>query len=68
LEDLLVHLLREVKPFIICFYPPLLYYDVSMDEVGEPVVVIPMSSRSSKTESGCKSYHRFCVDDSSLPD
>jgi hypothetical protein len=39
-------------------------YDVYMDEVVELVVVIPMSPRSSKTESGCKSYHRFCVGDS----
>jgi hypothetical protein len=63
LEVLPVHFLREIKPFIICFYPPLLDYDVSMDEVVELVVVIPTSPRSSKTESGCKSYHRFRVDD-----
>jgi hypothetical protein len=52
LEVLPVQLLREVKPFIIFFYPPLLDYDVSMDEVVELVVVIPTSPRSSKTESG----------------
>jgi hypothetical protein len=55
LEVLLVHLLREVKPFIIWFYTPLLDYYVSMDEVVELVVVIPTSPRSSKTESGSKS-------------
>jgi hypothetical protein len=64
LEVLPIHLLRGVKPFIIWFYPPLLDYDVSMDEVVELVVVISTSPRSSKTESRCKSYHRFRVDDS----
>jgi hypothetical protein len=68
LEVLPVHLLREVKPFIIWFYPPLLDYDVSMDEVVELVVVIPTSPRSSKTESECKNYHRFHVEDSFRPD
>jgi hypothetical protein len=62
LEVLPVHLLREVKPFIIWFYPPLLDYDFSMDEVVELVVVIPTSPRSSKMESGCKSHHHFRVD------
>jgi hypothetical protein len=38
-----------------------------MDEVVELVVVIPTSQRSSKTESGCKSYHHFCVYVSSWP-
>jgi hypothetical protein len=33
-----------------------------MDEVVELIVVIPMSPRSSKTESGCKSYNRFRID------
>jgi hypothetical protein len=33
-----------------------------MDEVVELVVVIPTSPRSSKTESGCKSYNRFRTD------
>jgi hypothetical protein len=37
-------------------------YDVSIDEVLELIVVIPMSPSSSKMESGCRSYHRFCVD------
>jgi hypothetical protein len=33
-----------------------------MDEVVELVVVIPTSPRSSKMESGCKSYNRFRID------
>jgi hypothetical protein len=33
-----------------------------MDEVVELVVVIAMSPRSSKTESGCKSYNHFRID------
>ena len=33
--------------------------DVSMHNVVGLVVVIPTSPRSSKTESGCKIYHRF---------
>jgi hypothetical protein len=33
-----------------------------MDEVVELIVVIPMSPSSSKMESGCKSYNRFCID------
>jgi hypothetical protein len=33
-----------------------------MGEVVELVVVIPMSPRSSKTESGYKSYNRFRID------
>jgi hypothetical protein len=37
LEVLPVCLRREVKPFIIWFYPPWLDYDVSMDEVVELV-------------------------------
>jgi hypothetical protein len=62
LEVLSIHLYSYVKPFIIWFHPPLLDYDVSMDEVVEPVLVIPTSPRSSKTESGCKSYNRFRTD------
>jgi hypothetical protein len=62
LEFLPVHLYSYVKPFIIWFHPPLLDYDVSMDEVVELVVVIATSPRSSKTESGCKSYGSFCID------
>jgi hypothetical protein len=33
-----------------------------MDEVVELIVVIPTSPSSSKTESGCKNYNRFCID------
>jgi hypothetical protein len=47
---------------IICFHPPLLDYNVSMDEGVELIVVIPTSPSSSKTESGCKSYGCFHVD------
>jgi hypothetical protein len=60
LEVLPVCLRREVKPFIIWFYPPWLDHDVSLHKVVEIVVVIPMSPRSSKTESRCSSYCRFC--------
>jgi hypothetical protein len=48
LEVLPVCLQREVKPFIIWFYPPLLNYDVSLHKVVELFVVIPTSPRSSK--------------------
>jgi hypothetical protein len=59
LEVLPVYLQREVKPHIIWFYPPWLYYDVSLHKVVELVVVIPTSLRSSKMESGCSSYCCF---------
>jgi hypothetical protein len=59
LEVLSVCLQREVKPFIIWFYPPWLDYDVSLHKVVELVVMIPTSLRSSKMESGCSSYCRF---------
>jgi hypothetical protein len=62
LEVLTVCLRREVNPFIIWFYPPWLDYDVSLHKVVELVVVIPMSPRSSKTESGMSSYCRFRFD------
>jgi hypothetical protein len=39
-----------------------------MGEVVELFAVIPTSPRSSKTESGYKSYHHFCVVDFSRPD
>jgi hypothetical protein len=42
------------------FYPPWLYYDVSLYKVVELVVVIPTRPRSLKTESGCSSYYHFC--------
>jgi hypothetical protein len=61
LEVLPVHLYSSVKPFIIWFHPLLLDYDVSMDDVVELIVVIPMSPTSLKTESGCKSYRCFRV-------
>jgi hypothetical protein len=35
-------------------------YDVSLYKVVELVIVIPTSPRSSKMESGCPSYCRFC--------
>jgi hypothetical protein len=68
LEVLPVHLYSLVKPFIIWFYPPLLDYDVSMDDVVELIVVIPTSPRSSKMESGCKSYRCFRIARSSWTD
>ena len=52
---------REVLPFPFCFYPSLLYYDVSIYILVELVVTIPTSSRSSKTESESKSYARFGI-------
>jgi hypothetical protein len=54
-----VCLQREVKPFIIWFYPPWLDYNVYMHKVVEIFVVITTSPRSSKTESECSSYCRF---------
>jgi hypothetical protein len=60
-EGILVHPFREVKPFIIWFYLPLFYYDVSLYEVVELVVVIPTSPRSSETESRYKSYCSFRI-------
>ena len=52
-------LFREGLPFYIWFYPTLLDYDVSLYILVELVVTIPTSPRSSKTESGSKSYARF---------
>jgi hypothetical protein len=63
LEVLSVLLYSLVKTFIIWFHPLLLDYYISMDEGVELIVVIPTSPSSSKTESGCKSYGRFRVDD-----
>src|SRR3954471_5264205 len=51
--------LIEVKPFVIWIYPPLLYYNVSLHDLLEIVVLFETSPRSSKSESGCKSYGRF---------
>jgi hypothetical protein len=59
LEVLPICLRREVKTFIIWFYLPWFYYDVSLHKVVELVVAISMSPRSSKMESGCSSYCRF---------
>jgi hypothetical protein len=59
LEVLRVCLRRDVKPFIIWFYPPWLDYDVSLHKVVDLIVVIPTSPRSSETESGCSSYCHF---------
>jgi hypothetical protein len=60
LKILPVCLQKDVRPLVIWFYPPWLYYDISLHKVVELVVVIPMSQRSSKTESGCSSYYHFC--------
>jgi hypothetical protein len=59
LEVLPVCLGREVKPFIIWFYPPWLDYDVSMHRLVELIVVIPTSPRSLKMECERSSYGRF---------
>jgi hypothetical protein len=61
LEILPVYLRKDVKPFIIWFYPPLLYYNVSVDEVVELIVVIPTSLRSLKIESRCKVVTVFAL-------
>ena len=52
---------RMVLPFSIWFYPFLLDYDVSLYVLVELIVTIPTSPRSSKTESGSKSYARFGI-------
>ena len=44
----------EVLPFYTWFHPPYLYYDVSRHNLVVLVVVIPMSPRTSKMESGYK--------------
>ena len=51
---------RVFLPFPIWFYATLLDYDVSLHNLIVLVVKIPTSPRSSKTESGCKSYGHFC--------
>ena len=38
----------------------MLYYDVSLYILVLLVILISTSPRTSKTESGCKSYDRFC--------
>ena len=61
LEVLPVVLYREVKPFSIWFYLPLLDNDVSLHDLVELFVARSTSQRSSKTESGRKSYGRVGV-------
>src|SRR4051812_29676772 len=51
--------LIEVKPFVIWIYPTLLDYNVSLHDLLDLVVLFETSSRSLKSESGCKSYDRF---------
>jgi hypothetical protein len=46
--------LKRGQTFHHLVFPPLLYYDVSMDEVVEHVVVIPTSPRSSKRSPDAK--------------
>jgi hypothetical protein len=66
LEVLLVCFRREVKPFIIWFYPPWVKYYVSLHKVIELVVVTPTSPRSPKTKYRCPSYCRFCFGTSAV--
>ena len=54
-------LFREGLPFYFWFYPTLLDYDVSLYILVDLVVTILTSPRSSKTESGSKSYARFGI-------
>ena len=56
-------LYREVKPFIIWFYPPMMDYDVSLHNLVVLVVASSTSPRSSKTESGGKRYRIFSIGD-----
>jgi len=51
--------LREVKPFAIWFYPPLLDYDFFLYDLVVLIVLFKTSPRSSKSESGYKGYGRF---------
>ena len=60
-EVLPVVLYREVKPFPIWFYLPLLDNDVFLHILVVLVVVISTSSRTSKTEFVCKSYRNFRI-------
>ena len=59
MEVLPVRLFREVKPFVIWLYHPLLYYDVFLYDLVDLVVLFKTSPRSSKSESGWKSYDHF---------
>ena len=53
---------REVKHFIIWFYPPMMDYDVYLHNLVVLFVASSTSPRSSKTESGGKIYHTFSID------
>src|SRR3954462_905994 len=53
--------LKEVKPFFIWLYPPLLDYYVFLYDLVELIVLFKTSPRSSKSESGCKSYGCFRI-------
>ena len=61
LEVCRLFLFREVLPFSIWFYLPLLDYDVSLHDLVKLFVAIPTSPRTSKTESGWSRYLRFRV-------
>ena len=50
---------RELKYFFLCFYPPLLYYDVSMYDLVELVIIFETSPSSLKSESGCLRYDLY---------
>ena len=52
---------REALTFPIWFHPKLLDYEVSLHILVELVATIPTSPRSSKTESGSKSYACFGI-------
>ena len=55
-------LYREVLPFYIWFYPPMVNHDVCLYDLVKLVVVIPTSPRTSKTEFVFKRYLRFRID------
>ena len=61
LADLPIDLYREVKPFPIWFYIPLLDNDVSLHYLVALFVASSTSQRSLKTKSRRKSYERFGV-------
>ena len=71
-EKLIVFLILKVLPivplqrgqnFTIWFYPPMMYYDVSLHNLVVLVVASSTSPRSSKTESGVKRYRTFSKGD-----
>ena len=55
---------REVKPFFFWFYPPMLYYDVSLHDLVELIIIFETSPSSSKTKFRCSSYGSFRIADS----